>query len=644
MFRPAMVPPYVNGKPVGNYVEWHPGVVLTPSLAGYNNRKWTGLTYTATINYAVPFVKGLNAKASYNKYSRDISTRQFNLPYNMTLFEGKGTNGHIVGDKEVGLRPRATQEFLLARNDKINRYQLNLQLNYKKSWGLHNLDALAVYEQAEEEYEGFFGRRDDFLSNEIDQFPAGSSVGNTAGGGTTEFGRLAYVGILSYNYDQKYLLEASFRYDGSVIFAPGKRWGFFPSVSAGWRVSDENFFKNVKFVDDLKIRASVGLLGNDSVGTYQYIRANQIAAGAIFDKETIGLEPGRPANPDITWEKSLNYNVGIDARFWGSRMGLKLDLFFRHTYDLLMPRDLAVPTTIGTSLPDENYGEFDSKGFDIELDYTSPSSGNKNKFNWYVRGNFGLATNKALVWNEAASLRPYLKQTGHNLGRIYGLQATGILRTQKDIDALPAGYTIMGVAPALGMLNYRDIRGVNSDEPDGKITADDRDVIADYSIGGNSTHPINFGLSLGGAWKNFSFDILFQGMSGAKAMLPTAGRDIQGRAEESSFQYWADSWSPENPNGKYPGWRVANNYRTRFDESDFFLVDNSFIRLKNVTVGYTLPQSIISKAGVKNCRVYFTGTNMLMIYTGNKIYDPEMNNILSYPMMASYTFGLNLGL
>jgi hypothetical protein len=150
-------------------------------------------------------------------------------------------------------------------------------------------------------------------------------------------------------------------------------------------------------------------------------------------------------------------------------------------------------------------------------------------------------------------------------------------------------------------------------------------------------------LSFGGSWKSVSVDLLLQGVAGSFAMLPTAGRDIQARAEESSFRYWADSWSPENPNGTYPGYRVQN-YRTRFDESTFFLVDNSFLRMKNVSISYTLPKGVVSRTGVNNARVFFSGTNLLMLYSKNKIYDPEMNNITSYPMMKNYSFGLNIGL
>ena len=376
------------------------------------------------------------------------------------------------------------------------------------------------------------------------------------------------------------------------------------------------------------------MLVNDQVGNFQWLQSYQIQPGAIFNDQSYGLRQGPLVNRALTWEKSLNYNAGLDSRFWNSKMGFKLDLFYRHTYDILGSRQQSVPSTLGATLPDENYQEINSKGFEVELDYSS----NNKAFNYYVKGNFGYATNKVMRLDEAQNIRPYQSQIGYNTGRIFGYVATDILRTQKDLDALPAGYTILGIKPQLGMLNYKDLRGPTSDEPDGKITTDDRQYIARYS-----SPPMNFGLSLGGSWKGISIDVLFQGVAGSKAMLPTAGRDIQARAEESSFRYWADSWSPENPNGKYPGYR-GTAFRTRFDESTFFLVDNSFLRLKNLTVSYNLPSGFIKPTGMNNMRVYFTGSNLLMIYTGNKLYDPEMNNILSYPMMAGYSFGLNIGL
>jgi hypothetical protein len=280
----------------------------------------------------------------------------------------------------------------------------------------------------------------------------------------------------------------------------------------------------------------------------------------------------------------------------------------------------------------------DAKGIELELGFNGDAGSSKNKINYYARGNFGFATNEWVVYNEPDNIRPYLSRIGRPTGMIFGYIATGVLRTQKDLDALPQGYTILGVQPQLGMLNYKDIRGPNSEQPDGRITSDDREFIAKYN-----SPPANFGLSLGGSWRSLSLDMLFQGFAGGKSMLPTTGRDIQARAEEASFAYWADSWSPDNANGKYPGYRVSG-YRTRFDESTFFLVDNSFVRLKNITLSYGLPESITNRVKIKNARVFFTGTNLLMIYSANKLYDPEMNNITSYPMMKNYSFGLNIGL
>ena len=645
MFRSAMVPPYVNGLPVGNWVEWHPGVVVDPSLAGYNKKRWTGLNTTVALNYTVPFIKGLSAKTSINRYSRNLYTKQFNLPYNMTLFNTNGEHNHIVGDQPVGIRPRAADEFLLSQENRSHRYQFNAQLNYKRNFGKHGIDALVVYEQAEEDETWFSGRRDNVISPAIDQFFGTGTENSTVSGGEDRSGRLSYVGVASYNYAQKYLLEVSFRYDGSVIFAPEHRWGFYPSVSAGWRVSDEPFFKNIGFINDLKVRGSIGLLGNDAVGGWQWLESDKLADskgvpyfGAIFNNQTIGLEPGVLANRVITWEKSLTYNAGLDSRFWKDRMSFKLDLFYRHTYDILGDRQGSTPSTLGASLSDENWEVIDAKGFEVELGYSSQSGKSKNKFNYSVKGNFGYSTNKGLRLDESDDIRPYLSGIGQPTGRIFGYVASGILRTQKDLDDLPAGYTIIGVKPQLGMLNYKDLRGPNSDEPDGRITTDDRDYIANYD-----DPPMNFGLSFGGAWKSVSIGLLFQGVAGGKAMLPTAGRDIQARTEESSFRYWADSWSPENPNGKYPGYRVSS-YRTRYDASSFFLVDNSFLRLKNLSVSYSLPQTLINRANLKNVRLFFTGTNLLMIYSGNNIYDPEMNSITAYPMMKGYSFGLNIGL
>ncbi len=654
LFRTKLVPPYVNGEPVGNWVEWHPGVVVTPGLAGYNKENWTGLNATVVLDYKMPFIKGLSFKASLNKYNRDIYTKQLNLPYDMVYFNTLGQHNHIVGDSAVGLRHRAAAEFLRSEFDKINRYQLDAQLNYKRNFGKHGVDVVLVYEQAEEDNPSFYGRKDDLVSSAIDQYISAQTP-TDVGGSESQSARMSYVGIASYNYAQKYLLDASFRYDGSLIFPPQNRWGFFPSISAGWRISEEPFFQNIHFINDLKLRASVGLLGNDDVSQWQYLQLfNIVNTGAVFSNSTVGIEPSVLPNPNITWEKSLAYNTGFDTRLWDNRISFRLDLFYRHTYDILASKQLTLPGTLGANLPSQNYEEVNGRGFEIEAGYNS-KGGSKNRVSYYAKGNFGYATNEIVKVDEPENLPSYWSAIGRPLGlqpngtsintkgtytsdMLLGYIATDIIRTQKDLDALPVGYTILGVPAQLGMLNYKDIRGPNSNEPDGKITADDRVFLGKYSI-----PPMNYGLSLGASWRSLSIDILIQGVEGSKAMLATTGRDIQGRAEESSFEYWADSWTPDNPNAKYPGYRVSG-YRTRYDPSSFFLVDNSFVRLRNLSVSYALPQTVLNRAKLKTMRVFFTGANLLMIYNGNKLYDPEMTLINSYPLMKTYSFGLNIGL
>lgn len=633
LIRSSMVPPYVKGLPVGNWVEWHPGVVTTPSLSGYNKNEWTEINTTVTINYKFPFAKGLSFKTYLNGYKRDIYNKQFNLPYDMTLFNTYGGHHHIVGDSAVGLRHRAADEFLQSRYDKIERYQFDAQINYKNNFGQHHIDALLVYEQAEEDDIWFNARRDNFISTAIDQYIAGSPVNPHVDGSESQTARISYVGLASYNYAQKYFLEASFRYDGSVIFAPDRRWGFFPSVSAGWRISEEPFFKNnIRFINDLKLRTSAALVGNDAVGAFQWQQSYNIVNGAIFGTATNGLVQGTLANPDITWEKSLSYNAGLDSRFFNN-FSLNLDLYYRHTYDILGSRQLSIPSTFGATLPDENYEQVDSKGFEIGFGYNNQFGSLQNPFAYYVRGNFGYAVNKVIRLDQAQNIRPYQSKIGLPINPIFGYVATGIIRTQKDLEALPSGYTVDGVPAQLGMLNYKDIRGPNTDSPDGRITSDDQQVIAKYS-----TPPMDFGLSMGISWKSLSVDILLQGVAGGYTMMPTTGRDVQARAEESSFAYWADSWTPDNPNGKYPGYR-GTGYRTRYPASTFWLVNDSFLRLKNLNISYVLPQSLLRRP---NITVFFTGTNLLMLYRVNKLYDPEQNIINSYPIMTTYSFGVNI--
>jgi TonB-linked SusC/RagA family outer membrane protein len=640
--RTHLVPPSINGQAVGNWVEWSPYSVINLD-AGYQNRKWAGISSTMALNYKVPFIKGLSVNLKYNRYSLDEEIKRFSQPYWMTMFATTGTHNHILTDEPVGQKQRSATEFLQVRNNKNRSYQFNVQGNYKNSFGKNNIDAFFVYEQTESEYRWIQAQRDNFISKTVDQFVGGGAriEDQTANGAEFESARLSYVGAISYNYNRTYLLDFSFRYDGSVIFAPENRWGFFPSASAGWVVSNESFF-NSKLINELKLRGSVGLLGNDAVGAFQWLQNYSLGTGAAFSGVTSSLSEGTLANRNITWEKSLTYNGGVDVSFWENLLNLKVDVFYRHTYDILETRIRSIPTHFGANLPDENYAEVNAKGIELELSFNNAIGSGVNKFNYFISGNFGYATNELVSYDEAEGIRQHLSRLELPIGahNTLGLIATDVLRTQADIDALPAGWTILGQQPKLGMLNYKDIRGTfGVDEPDGRITNDDQEFLADHVY-----PPVTYGLSVGFSWRKLSVDALVQGNGGHWAMLHANARRLQGRAEESTYGFWRDRWRPSNPEGKYPAAQRFGWPPTDYPASSLFFKNMSFIRLKAVNVSYNLPEIISNRLTLKNMRLFYTGTNLGLLFDHIKEwdYDPEMSNIRAYPIMATHSLGLNI--
>jgi TonB-linked SusC/RagA family outer membrane protein len=643
LLRTGMVPPFINGKPVGNYVEWHP-LEITKSTSGYNRKKFQEYNAILSLDYKIPFVEGLSVKAVYNKYSRHTFTKQFSLPYLLYNFKTTGGNNHLLTDQIVSTKLRDDGEFLKEMYVNDESYQLNGYVNYNRNFGKHGLNAVFVYEQAEGTQDWFSAQRKYFISPAIDQLFGGSSdnKNQSADGSASENGRISYVGRASYNYDEKYLLEGSFRYDGSQRFAPDKRWGFFPSVSAGWRISKEPFFK-VGFINDLKIRASVGLLGNDAIASWQWYQAYAIpgipysidnttinTTGGVFGTVTNGIAPGSIANPAITWEKSLTYNAGFDAQLLNNKMSMSFDVFKRHTYDIFGSRQETAPATFGAVFPSQNYGVMDSYGFEVELGYANTLT---NGLKYYVRGNLGYATNKIITWDQAANIRDYQSLIGQPNDRIMGYEVTGIIRTQAELDALPAGYTVFGKVPQLGMLKFRDIRGLTTDQPDQKIDVNDQTVLAKHA-----TPPVNYGFSIGGSWKGFSLDLVFQGLAGNSVLI--GKRDVYGAPQEKEFAFWNDSWSPQNPNASLPR-PASGGYN---EASSIWLKNASFLRCKNLTLSYDFSQRLLSKTGIKKAKLFFTGTNLFLLEDHVKWMDPEATGITSYPIMKSYSLGLNISI
>ncbi len=644
-------PAYVHGdetKPVDTGFKTN---LVEAVRTGYENIYGEQLHVMSSLAYDVPFVKGLSLQIMLSKNSINTYTKEYDYKHTMyTLAYIEGSQYRILDEDNIigtTLSRSPSEEYLSNDWGRRRSYQLNGQINYIRDFGQHHLEAIAVYEQSESNFNYMSGIRKGFPVITTDQFWATDT--NTENyvlvGGESETARLSYIGKINYNFADKYLLSASVRSDGSVLFAPNKRWGTFPAISLGWRISEEPFFKdNISFMDYLKPRVSFGVIGNDNVGGWQwqdqfYVDGTYVIGGEpVSGISTGGYTGGRyynVANSELTWEKTKSYNFGVDTRFMNT-LTFNAEYFMTHTTDILGGRLVSYPLESGINPADENYGILDTHGFEIELGYEGKIG---NEFNYLIMGNFSYATNKVILADVAENAQPVDDPNGKTLGYLKGLKYTDMIRTQEDLDALPGDYTINGVKPFLGMLNYEDISGAEG-VPDGKIDKYDRVVLSNYS-----SPPISCGLNFSAKWKSFSVDIFFQGHFGFDKFLD--GESVRAaNVWDRTLKFWVDSWSSENTDAKYPVtigpmWSAQNSANAQL--SSFWLRDASFIRLRQGAISYDLPDRIINKIGIEDIKLSLSGTN-LFTWSKMKIYDPEMRVSNSYPLMRTITFGLKMTL
>jgi hypothetical protein len=355
-----------------------------------------------------------------------------------------------------------------------------------------------------------------------------------------------------------------------------------------------------------------------------------ITSGAQFGVLSDGLVAGVVPNPNVTWEKSFSANVGFDAEVLNKKMKINGDAFYRNTYDILGNRTASLPSTFGANMPSENYAEMDVRGIELEFAYNNKIGKN---FKYLISGNFSYADNKIIKRDEAQNLRPYKTVVGLNSNRMMGYVATDIIRTQDDLDALPVGYTIFGAKPELGMLNYKDIRGVTTDAPDGKIDDADQDWIIAHT-----TPPYLYGFSVGCEWKGFNLDLFFQGVAGSEKMIDI--RTTSFAEENAPANFWKDYWTPENTNASFP--RPQRNQGT--NPSTFWVRDGSYLRFKNLNLSYTVPKVLASKMKVEELKIFLTGTNLFLLQDNLKYYDPESSSFSDYPNMRNFSLGINVSL
>jgi len=528
------------------------------------------------------------------------------------VFLPQNDDGPYLFSELIGKNRRTTTEF---------------GLNYQRRFGSHNVTGLLLYNQQKTINPGFT-----FL------VPSGYQ---------------SYVGRATYDFQGRYLAEVNIAYNGTENFAPGNRFGLFPAYSLGWVASEESFFPKNNIISFLKFRGSYGEVGNDQIGGNFLSSDNRFlyrptawtfAGGSRFGEVPGsynllgGVREGRASNPNLTWERAVKTNLGVEMSFWKKNITLSVDLF-EETRDNILANRQTVSSIIGIAIPPENLGKMRNRGY--EIDFTL--NNNIGKFNYQVKANYSFARNKILFQDEVIPVFPYQARTGQRFGQYFGLLNEGLFNTTAEVnDPKRPIYEWQNNRIQPGDLRYTDVNG------DGLINQFDQ-----VPIGFSNIPEKTYGLSLVGSYKGFSLSILFQGVGNVS--LPYTRRNVQAFYDGNPAgapDYLINSWTPERYAAglpiQFPRFSLGTNGGAvnNYQSNDFFTVDASYIRLKNMELGYTFDGKVLDRIGLSSARVFVNANNLV---TWSKMYpgiDPEnpptATNEEPYPLVRVVNMGVNI--
>lgn len=509
-------------------------------------------------------------------------------------------------------------------------------LDYEKTFGDNYFHALGGFSHIKNYYESLGAYRENSPSVVLHVINAFGTTNQTNSGTASETKLNSLFGRINYRFKDRYLLEANLRYDGSSRFSEKTRFGLFPSVSAGWIVSKESFF-NVPWIQNLKIRSSYGTLGNQEIGTYPYQRTLNLNQPYPFGEQEV-LYPGIALTTlpfqNITWETVTAFNQGLDIDMFKGKIGLTIDYYNRKTSDIL--QSMTVSRVLGMNVSAQNAGEVRNRGFDFELNYNVAIK----DFSISIQPNFSINH------NEVVSLGGVDKDInrglfiGKPIGAIYGYETEGLFVDQHDID----NYPVQNYIASPGLIKYRDISGPDG-VPDGIISADyDRTVLS-------TTNPkFSYGIGIQSNYKGFDFFVQFQGLAGFEKQLSGIQLAL---FNNGNIQQWQvdNRWSPENPNpgAKYPKLiPLSSSPEVPFgNTSEYWLRDASFLRMKTIQLGYTIPSKLLNRFSINQFRIYISGQNVFTIDKYYAGWDPEMTtggyaNSSYYPPTRLWIAGVNI--
>jgi len=602
----------------------------------YNNKKVNGNFY-----FQLEPLKGLVIKSSVGIDFTLGETKEFLPSFN------------IVGSRKNEGQVNSSLKHI---NDQMMYQIIENTISYNKSFDKHSVGLMLGQTAESNKFTNLWGVNTTISGKEdyLQYLDAGnpSDPSRTLGGEAWEWRMYSYLGRLNYNYDNKYLLTASVRRDASSRFGTNNRAGVFPAFSLAWRMKNESFLQDITWLHDAKLRLGWGQVGNqNNIGNYPYntvLYANAnyaignpatttqgVSAGVTRDGYQ-GYSGGKPGNPEIKWETTQTRNAGVDLAFLNNAVSLTADYFMKDNIDMLMQS--TVPAYLGIIGPDVNAGKIANEGFELEVAYRK----NKGEFNFDISGNFTYINTKVVDFPTPVESNGGLSRTvqGGGLSDFYGLKTDGIFKSAEEVQQGP--FIANGTKPG-------DIRFVDINK-DGIINE------SDYTVIGNPMPDFTYGLTTNFYYKNFDLNIFVQGVGGNE-IYNNLYRVMMGKWGVNHHTDILNSWTPENPNTNIPRLEdtsLSNNIRTM---SDRWIEDGSYLRLKTISLGYTLPKDIVSKLKIQNLRVYSTVQNLLT-FTKYKGFDPEVSEDTGwkktgldigvdngkYPQPTTILFGINVSL
>lgn len=608
-------------------------VVLVTDATGYTKKRNYNLQSNMRLLVNIPWVKGLSLTGNASVDKVFTSNKQFRKPWYLYTWDGTTMDANnqplTIANKVGNNNPRLRQWM-----DNNQNITLNGMLNYDRVFDKHDIKFLAGVERISGDNMYFGAYRREYPSDLLSELDLGGRAGIDNWGSSSVARRLDYFGRVSYAYDSKYLAEFVWRYDGTHIFEKGSKFGFFPGVSLGYRISNEKFWKdNISFINEMKIRGSWGKTGNDRISPYQYMSTYSYNGSYVFNQNTSQqtLRAGVAPNHNVTWETANQSNIGFDAQLLNNKLSISAEYFYNLRTNILWWKNASVPASTGLSLPQQNIGEVVNKGFELQLAYRN----SVGDFKYQVSANGAFSKNHIKFWDETPGVLEWRKSTGKPIGAREYFQAIGVFVDQAAVDKYPHWG---GASP--GDIIFKDVNN------DGEINDLDK-------VRSNKTTIPTFtgGFSIDVQYKNFSLTVFFQGAAGAERSYRTfSGGNGVGNFMQSLVK---DRWTPEHPSSVNPrAWDRGRVYWMTDGEPNntYFVRSSDYLRMKNCEIGYNVSSKYTKKIGIQSLRVYASGLNLLT-FTKMKDFDPESPddapgslwvNSQVYPLNKTTNIGLTL--